>query len=67
METLIIQTKALSIGDGIDESNDVAPLSSKNQLDTVLRYIGIGTEEGARLTFGGHQLESEQFADGYYI
>ena len=67
METLIIQTKALSIGDGMDESNDVAPLSSKNQLDTVLRYIGIGTEEGARLTFGGHQLESEEFADGYYI
>ena len=67
MENLIDQTKALSIGDGMNESNDVAPLSSKNQLDTVLKYIGIGTEEGARLTFGGHQLQEDKFADGYYI
>ena len=67
MDELLKQTTALTIGDGLDETKDVAPLSSKNQLDTVLEYIGIGTEEGARLTFGGHQLQDGEFADGYYV
>ena len=67
METLINQTKALTIGDGMDETKDVAPLSSKNQLDSVLEYIGIGTEEGAKLTFGGHHLQDGEFSEGYYV
>ena len=67
MSSLVEQTAALTIGDGMNESKDVAPLSSKNQLDTVLEYIGIGTEEGARLTFGGHQLQDGEFSDGYYV
>jgi len=67
MDELIKQTNALTVGDGLDETKDVAPLSSKNQLDTVLEYIGIGTEEGARLTFGGHHLQDGEFADGYYV
>ena len=67
METLLAQTKALTIGDGMDASKDVAPLASRDQLDTVLEYIGIGTEEGARLTFGGHQLRGGEFDEGYYV
>jgi alpha-ketoglutaric semialdehyde dehydrogenase len=67
METLIAQTTALTIGDGMDASKDVAPLSSQNQLDTVLEYIGIGTEEGAKLTLGGHHLQDGEHSDGYYV
>ena len=61
MDALLAQTEALTVGDGMDSSKDVAPLASRNQLDTVLEYIGIGTEEGARLTFGGHQLRGDEF------
>jgi len=67
MSKLIAQTSALTIGDGMDDTKDVAPLSSKNQLDTVLQYIGIGTEEGAKLTLGGHHLQDGEFAEGYYV
>jgi aldehyde dehydrogenase (NAD+) len=67
MQILIAQTKALTIGDGMDPAKDIAPLSSRNQLDTVLEYIGIGTEEGARLTLGGDRLQDGEFSEGYYI
>jgi len=67
MDALLAQTEALTVGDGMDSSKDVAPLASRNQLDTVLEYIGIGTEEGARLTFGGHQLRGDEFDEGYYV
>lgn len=67
MDRLIEQTKALTIGDGIDPANDIAPLSSKNQFDTVREYIGIGTEEGAKLAYGGHALEGPEWEGGYYV
>ena len=67
MDALLAQTEDLTVGDGMDSSKDVAPLASRNQLDTVLEYIGIGTEEGARLTFGGHQLRGDEFDEGYYV
>ncbi|NQW18072.1 MAG: aldehyde dehydrogenase family protein [Chloroflexi bacterium] len=67
MKELVERTSALTVGDGIDEANDVAPLSSQNQLDTVMEYIGSGTEQGARLVIGGHRLEDGEFADGYYV
>jgi aldehyde dehydrogenase (NAD+) len=67
MEELIDRTSKLTVGDGIDPSNDVAPLSSQNQKDTVMEYIGIGTEEGADLVFGGRALSGGDFDDGYYV
>ena len=67
MEELIDRTSKLTVGDGLDPSNDVAPLSSQNQKDTVMEYIGIGTEEGADLVFGGRALSGSGFDEGYYV
>ena len=67
MDELIDRTSKLTVGDGIDPSNDVAPLSSQNQKDTVMEYIGIGTEEGADLVFGGRALNGGDFDEGYYV
>jgi aldehyde dehydrogenase (NAD+) len=67
MKELVDRTSALTVGDGIDEAVDVAPLSSQNQLDTVMEYIGSGAEQGARLVIGGHRLEDGEYADGYYV
>ncbi len=67
MEQLIERTARLKIGDGLAPDTDVSPLSSQSQLDTVLNYIGIGAEEGARLAYGGHHLTDGEFAQGYYV
>ena len=67
LSELIDRTSKLTVGDGIDPSNDVAPLSSQNQKDTVMEYIGIGTEEGADLVFGGRALSGGDFDEGYYV
>ena len=56
MEQLIERTGKLKIGNGLDVDVDISPLSSKSQFDTVSEYIGIGTEEGANLVFGGRSL-----------
>ena len=64
---LIDRTSKLTVGDGIDPANDVAPLSSQNQKDKVMEYIGIGTEEGADLVFGGRSLSGGDYDQGYYV
>ena len=67
MEELIDRTSRLKIGDGLDPSVDLSPLSSQSQFDTVMEYIGIGAEEGARLAYGGHAVTGGDFNQGYYV
>ena len=67
MEGLLERTGQLKIGDGMDPDTDLSPLSSQSQLDTVLHYIGLGTEEGAKLAYGGHQPTGGDFDQGYYV
>ena len=67
MEGLIDRTSKLKIGDGIDPAMDVAPLSSQSQYDKVLEYIGVGTEEGAHLAYGGHSLTEGEYGQGFYV
>ncbi|MBC8280232.1 MAG: aldehyde dehydrogenase family protein [Chloroflexi bacterium] len=64
---LIERTSKLTVGDGLDPANDIAPLSSQNQKDKVLEFIGIGTEEGAELAFGGRDLTDGGLSEGYYV
>ena len=67
MGELIDRTSRLKIGDGLDPSVDLSPLSSQSQFDTVMEYIGIGTEEGAHLAYGGHAVTGGDFDQGYYV
>ena len=67
MGQLMERTSKLKIGNGLDPDVDVSPLSSEYQFQKVMEYIGIGTEEGARLACGGHAVSGGIFDDGYYI
>lgn len=51
------------VGDPSKEETKVGPMVSKNQLDTVLKYIDIGKNEGADLFIGGSAIDRT----GYYI
>jgi aldehyde dehydrogenase (NAD+) len=67
MEELIERTRKLKVGDGIEPGVDVGPLSSQYQFEKVMEYIGVGTEEGAKLTYGGRSLTGPDYEGGYYI
>ena len=67
VDQLALKTSQLKIGDGLDESVDVSPLSSAYQQEKVLEYIGIGTEEGANLVCGGNALSGNLYGDGFYV
>ena len=67
VDQLALKTSQLKIGEGLDESVDVSPLSSAYQQEKVLEYIGIGTEEGANLVCGGNALSGDLYGDGFYV
>jgi len=58
--------KSLKVGNGLDSSTDMGPCVNEGQLNTVMEYVQIGSNEGARLAAGGHRLESGNFKRGWF-
>jgi betaine-aldehyde dehydrogenase len=58
------RTKAISLGDPLDEATQMGPLVNATQLEKVLGYIAAGKAEGARLVTGGDRASLNT---GYFV
>lgn len=58
---------ALKLGDPLDPTVDVGPVSSRNQLDRVLDYIQIGQDEGATVVAGGSRPKTPGTERGLFV
>jgi aldehyde dehydrogenase (NAD+) len=66
LDKFVARTRALRVGDGLDPDTHVGPSVSDGQLNTVMSYVEIGTNEGATLAYGGHRLTSGGYARGFF-
>ena len=66
-DALIARAQKIKIGDGLDESVEMGPLINQPAREKVLRYIGIGRQEGARLLVGGAVHDAGACAKGYFF
>jgi aldehyde dehydrogenase (NAD+) len=62
----VARAESLVVGDGLDEETQVGPLNSESQLNTVMKYVQAGLDEGATLACGGHRLRKGALAAGYF-
>jgi len=53
VEALSAAYSAIKVGDPFDPDTQMGPLASRQQRETVERFIAIGSQEGARLVAGG--------------
>jgi len=60
------RAKALKVGDGLDATKEMGPCINEQQLKTVMDYVQIGKNEGAKLLTGGNRLESGALAKGWF-
>jgi aldehyde dehydrogenase (NAD+) len=60
------RAKKLKVGDGLDATVDMGPCINEQQLKTVMEYVEIGKQEGAKLLTGGHRLDSGSYAKGWF-
>jgi acyl-CoA reductase-like NAD-dependent aldehyde dehydrogenase len=66
VERFVERARALRVGDGLDSAVDMGPLINEGQLKTVMNYVEIGKNEGARLAAGGSRLTEGKFAKGWF-
>jgi len=65
-EKLLAKIKTLKIGNGMTAGNEIGPLATARQLETVLRYVEIGKREATWL-YGGDRLAGAGYDRGYYV
>jgi len=66
LEQFVARTRALRVGDPLDPRSQMGPSVSRGQLETVMKYVEIGQQEGAKLACGGHRLASGAYAKGFF-
>ncbi|PYT82826.1 MAG: aldehyde dehydrogenase [Acidobacteria bacterium] len=60
------RAKSLKVGDGLDPTTEMGPLINEQQLNTVMSYVEIGNNEGAKLLTGGNRLSGGSCAKGWF-
>lgn len=66
-DKFVARARALKVGPGIDEQNDMGPQINQQQIETSRKYVDIGKGEGAKLLAGGNRLTSSGMSDGYFF
>ncbi len=64
---LAAKAKALRLGDPLDASTQMGAQVSARQLETILRYIEAGKNEGATLVAGGERDTEGTKGKGYFV
>jgi acyl-CoA reductase-like NAD-dependent aldehyde dehydrogenase len=57
IDKVAARTKKMVAGDPLDPKTRLGPVSSKTQLDRVLRYVEVAKQEGASLVAGGSRTD----------
>jgi len=65
-DKFVSRAKAMKVGAGIDEQNDMGPQVNQQQIETTQKYVEIGKNEGAKLLSGGNRITSGGLSDGYF-
>jgi aldehyde dehydrogenase (NAD+) len=67
VDRFVAKSESYVLGDPFDDGTTMGPLTTAEQLETVLEYIELGTEEGATLATGGSRPDDDALADGHYV
>jgi len=64
---LLKRTAELKVGDGLQPGVQMGPIVDESQFKTVMNYIEIGKQEGARLLCGGERLHGPEYDKGLFV
>ncbi|WGR93006.1 CoA-acylating methylmalonate-semialdehyde dehydrogenase [Bradyrhizobium sp. ISRA443] len=67
IEKLAPRVEQLKIGPSTDPGADFGPLVTREALERVRNYVGVGIEEGAKLVVDGRQFRLQGYENGFYI
>jgi aldehyde dehydrogenase (NAD+) len=67
LDRFVETSESYVLGDPLDEETTMGPLTTAEQLETVVEYIEVGKREGATLATGGSRPDDPALADGHYV
>ncbi|GIN21541.1 MAG TPA: aldehyde dehydrogenase [Bacillus bacterium] len=67
VEKFVERAKQIKAGPGLDENSQMGAINSEAQMNTILKYIEIGKQEGATLACGGNRLTENGLDKGFFI
>lgn len=67
LSAVVSRARELAVGHPLDEASDIGALIHAEHLETVLNYISIGQEHGARVLLGGKRLDTPELQDGFFL
>jgi aldehyde dehydrogenase (NAD+) len=66
VERFVERAKSLKVGNGLDAATEMGPCINEQQLKTVMSYVEIGKNEGAKLLTGGNRLDTGVLSKGWF-
>jgi len=67
IERFAERAQKIKVGNGMNQEIEMGPLVSEEHMKKVLKYIGIGKQEGARLVCGGNRITSSGLEKGFFV
>lgn len=67
VEQLIDMAGKAKIGLAMDPETELGPIIDQSQMDSVLRFIQSGIDQGAELRCGGERLTEGELSNGYFV
>jgi len=66
VDRFVDRVQSLKVGNGLDVATDMGPCINEQQLKTVMSYVEIGKNEGAKLLTGGNRLDGGMHSKGWF-
>ncbi|MDX1417640.1 MAG: aldehyde dehydrogenase family protein [Candidatus Promineifilaceae bacterium] len=67
LEQLIARAQTVKVGHALDPQTKFGPIIDQQQLESILRYIRSGLDQGATLEYGGERLWDNGLDKGFFI
>jgi betaine-aldehyde dehydrogenase len=67
LDKFVALARTIRLGDPLDPSTEMGPLTSAEHRNRVLNYVRVAGEEGGQVILGGQAPERSELAKGYYI
>ena len=67
VDRVVKRARGMRLGAGVDPQTEMGPSVDESQFKTVLNYIEIGNEDGAKLVCGGTRATGDGLDKGYFV
>jgi acyl-CoA reductase-like NAD-dependent aldehyde dehydrogenase len=67
LKSLVEKARAIKVGPGVEETSEMGPLISPNQVKSVLGYVEDGVGAGAKLACGGDRIKEGNLERGNFV